>query len=195
MYNHQDLEFFYLGSEEEWTMERVTHHGIGSRNEVGGHAAGAHAAGGHAAGGHAGKHAAHAARHHAKGNVLILEDFDAIRALMSEHFKRQGFDVDSSATLHGALALSRDRAPNVLFIDYDLSTENPYNAIQQLRMVLPNTIIVLIGGPLTQPDQDRALRAGASRIMEKGYDLTGMDQIVATQTTAPNYNFATAANA
>jgi CheY-like chemotaxis protein len=176
MYNHQDLEFFYLGSEEEWTMERVTHHGIGSRNEVGARAS-----------------AASARAIRPKASVLILEDFDAIRALMSEHFKRQGFDVDSSATLHGALALSRDHAPNVLFIDYDLSSENPYNAIQQLRMSLPNTTIVLIGGPLSQTDQDRALRAGASRIMEKGYDLAGMDQIASTP--LPNYSIPHVANA
>jgi CheY-like chemotaxis protein len=182
MYYHKDLEFFYLGSEEEWTMERVTHHSIGTRSEIGAHAA------------HSSTHAsAHA--HKAKASVLILEDFDAIRALMSEHFKRQGFDVDSSATLHGALALSRDHAPNVLFIDYDLSSENPYNAIQQLRMSLPNTTIVLIGGPLTQNDQDRALRAGASRIMEKGYDLSGMDQIASSPSIATTYNLSKVANA
>jgi CheY-like chemotaxis protein len=166
MYNHQDLEFFYLGSEEEWTMERVNHQSVGGRNE-------------------AGPRSARIARAHAtKGNVLILEDFDAIRALLDAHFKKQGFDVDSSSTLHGALALSREHAPDVLFIDYDLSTENPYNAIQQLRMSLPYTTIVLIGGPLSQTDQDRALHAGASKIMEKGYDLTGMDQIAYTKTPA-----------
>jgi CheY-like chemotaxis protein len=190
MYNHQDLEFFYLGSEEEWTMERVTHHGIGTKSDFGGHAA-AHASA------HAAAHASSSAATHArkaKASVLILEDFDAIRALMSEHFKRQGFDVDSSATLNGALALSRDHAPNVLFIDYDLSSENPYNAIQQLHMSLPNTTIVLIGGPLTQTDQERALRAGASRIMEKGYDLSGMDQIASSPSTV-TYNLPKVANA
>ena len=175
MYNHQDLEFFYLGGQEDWTMERTGHHGIGSRNEVGARAS-----------------AASLRALRPKASVLILEDFDAIRALMSEHFKKQGFDVDSSSTLHGALVLSREHVPNVLFIDYDLSTENPYSAIQQLHTALPNTTIVLIGGPLSQNDQDRALRAGASRIMEKGYDLAGMDQIASSPLT---YTISHVANA
>jgi CheY-like chemotaxis protein len=150
MYDHQDLEFFYLGSEEEWTMEKVT-------------------------------------PHRAKGNVLILEDFDAIRALLAEQFKRQGYDVDSSATLHGALALAHDREPNVLYVDYNLSSENPFNAIQQLRLALPNTTIVLIAGPLSANDQERAFNSGASRIMQKDYNLAGMGQIEPMPTTALTY--------
>lgn len=171
MYNHQDLEFFYLGSEENWTMERITHHGMGSRDN-------------------STQSGVRASSLRTKGKVLILEDFDSIRALLSEHFKRQGFEVDSSATLGGALVLSREDTPNVLFIDYDLTGENPYTAIQQLHTALPNTTIVLIGGPLSATDQDRALRAGATRIMEKGYDLSNMDQIA--NTALPSYQIANA---
>jgi DNA-binding NtrC family response regulator len=122
---------------------------------------------------------------------LILEDFDGIRALLSSHFKRQGYDVESAATLRGALALAVEDRPNVLFVDYDLSAENPYTTIQVLHAALPESTIVLMGGPITTSDQERAHQAGANRIMEKGYDLTAMDEIVTQANT--HSAFATAA--
>src|SRR5579885_1337067 len=139
MYDHQDLEYFFLGGEENWIMEPLTHY---SSN------------------GYRFNHIAE----HVKGTVLILEDFDGIRALLSSHFKRQGYDVESAATLRGALSLSLENTPAVLFIDYDLSAENPYNAIQVLHGALPESRIVLIGGPLSALDKERALHAGASKI-------------------------------
>ena len=120
--------------------------------------------------------------------VLILEDFDAIRALLSDHFKHRGYEVFSSATLAGALAMTNELArtngapPDILFIDYDLTDEDPFIAIHELRTSLPHSTIVMMGGPSAPQDQDRALRAGASWIMEKAYDLASIDQIACGET-------------
>lgn len=117
-----------------------------------------------------------------KSKVLILEDFDEIRALLSQHFVRQGYEVYSSATLDGALSMSKDRAPDVLFIDYDLASENPFDATRQLHAALPQSRIVLMGGPGTEDEHQRAIHAGASSIMDKAYDLTGMDNLISHTT-------------
>lgn len=173
MYNHQDLEYFYLGSEDNWIVEPATYQPSGAyaTAPTNGHSSALASA-------QALARAASLAQH--KNRVLILEDFDAIRAMLSDHFKRQGFDVQSAATLAGALAMSREKAPNVLFVDYDLSSEDPYRVIEQLRTSFPSCTIVLMGGPLSADDQTRAIHAGASSIMKKAYDLLAMDQLAAT---------------
>src|SRR5665811_1534349 len=51
--------------------------------------------------------------------MLILEDFDEIRAFLSRHFTQQGYDVFSSATLRDAIAIAWEEAPHIIIVDYD----------------------------------------------------------------------------
>jgi len=110
--------------------------------------------------------------------VLILEDFDSIRAYLKNHFKMQGYDVCSAATIRDALEMAEEEYPQVIIIDYDLSGEDAYEAIRRLRAILPLSYIVLMGGPDTATIEDNAKRSGASRVLAKAYELGELDDAV-----------------
>ncbi len=110
--------------------------------------------------------------------VLILEDFDSIRAYLKNHFKMQGYDVCSAATILDALEMAEEEYPQVVIIDYDLSGEDAYEAIRRLRTILPLSYIVLMGGPDTAKIEESAKRSGASRVLAKAYELGELDGAV-----------------
>ncbi len=112
--------------------------------------------------------------------LLILEDFDEIRAFLVRHFDKRGYEVYSSATLRDALVIAWEEMPRVILIDYDLRGETAMHAIQRLHEALPESYIVLIGGPQTQELTDRAILAGANKVLSKSYAISEMDYIVSS---------------
>ncbi len=162
MDSHQALESFYLGSEEDWPMAQTTRDIRSFRN--------------HKIHDRSVENRDHS--YTSKGTLLILEDFDAIRAYLSEHFRSHGYQVYSASALGDALAVAREEDPEVVAIDYDLGTENAYQAIEHLRSALPGSYIVLMGGPGTHEIEERAKQAGASRVLGKAYHLAELDTIV-----------------
>ena len=171
MHLHQELEGFYLGTRDNrsYPMEVNTMKEIGHSNGL---------LNGHTTR-RAAKHTAFAKQESLPRFVLlILEDFDEIRAFLARHFSHYGYDVFSSATLRDALAIAWEEEPQVIIIDYDLAGERSLHAIERLHDAKPNSYIVLIGGPGTEDVEERALAAGATRVLSKAYAIAEMDQIV-----------------
>ncbi len=110
--------------------------------------------------------------------LLILEDFDEIRAFLVRHYDQRGYEVYSSATLRDALVLAWEETPQVILIDHDISGETALHAIERLHLALPQSYIVLIGGPQTQEATERAILAGASMVLSNAYSISEMDYVV-----------------
>ena len=110
--------------------------------------------------------------------LLILEDFDEIRAFLVRHFDQKGYDVFSASTLRDALVIAWEETPQVILIDYELSNETALHALERLHVALPQSYIVLIGGPQTREVTERAILAGASKVLSKTYAISEMDYIV-----------------
>lgn len=115
---------------------------------------------------------------HQKGTLLILEDYDAIRAFYSSHFEQRGYEVFSAVRLPDAVDLAEIEAPTVIIIDFDLSSETAENAVMRLHRHSPKSEIIVLGG-LDKPDINKRLKAaGAIKHLSKAYDLTTVDQIL-----------------
>jgi DNA-binding response OmpR family regulator len=122
----------------------------------------------------------------ARSALLIIEDFDEIRALLARRFTKHGFDVFSSATVRDALTIAREEAPQVIVIDYDLSPipfeggtgEMACHAIRRLRETLPKSHILLMGGPDTVEFKEQTQLEGASKVLTKEFKESEIDKIV-----------------
>jgi DNA-binding response OmpR family regulator len=110
--------------------------------------------------------------------VLILEDFDAIRAWTSHHLEQKGYDVYSAATLHDAIQIAKEAEPQLVLIDYDMSGEDAIWAVGQLRGLAPHAFILVLGGPGTTSVEHHAIEAGASQVLAHAYDVQLLDEIL-----------------
>lgn len=110
--------------------------------------------------------------------VLIVEDYDAIRAYMARHFEREGFRVYSASNASNALALADTVLPQIVVVDYDLSHEDALTAVSQLRATLPGSIIMVYGGVESNEFHERVKACGADDVLTTGYDLESLDRLI-----------------
>src|SRR5581483_2022349 len=110
--------------------------------------------------------------------MLILEDFDEIRAFLARHFTQNGYEVFSSSTLRDALALAWEEVPQIIIVDYDLAGERAIHAVERLHTAMPQSDIVLIGGPGTTDVEENATLAGATTVLPKAYAITERDHVI-----------------
>ena len=123
--------------------------------------------------------------------LMIVEDFDSIRALLAHHFQGHGYGVCSAATVRDALAIAGDEHPRVIIVDYDMLGEDATKAVTKLRGALPTSYIVLMGGPGTADVEFRAKSAGASTVLAKAYRISELDRIVDAASTHDRSTLAT----
>jgi DNA-binding response OmpR family regulator len=122
--------------------------------------------------------------------LLILENFDSIRAQLTKHFTSAGYDLFSSATLSDALELACENVPDVVIIDYTLRGGGALAAIERLRHCLPHSYIVLIA-PEDADIHAKAFRAGASKVIPKTNRITELEDIAAPRCVYPRKRMTT----
>jgi DNA-binding response OmpR family regulator len=110
--------------------------------------------------------------------MLLVEDYDAIRAFMAKHFEQEGFTVYSASTPRDAQIIARTFNPLIVVVDYGLSHANALDAIRDLRQALPRSIIFLSGGVDTHALHEQAKLYGATDLLSNGHDLTTLDRAI-----------------
>jgi DNA-binding response OmpR family regulator len=110
--------------------------------------------------------------------ILLLEDFDAIRAFLARHYEREGFTVYSASTPQDAKIIARTINPLIAIVDSSLSNANSLDALRDLRQILPHSIIILSGGVESATLQETAKVCGASEVLSHGYDLSRLDRMI-----------------
>ncbi len=110
--------------------------------------------------------------------LLILEDFDEIRASLAQHFERTGYRVYSAARIEDAVAISQGMLPTIILVDHDLMYERWQFAVKTLRTQMPGSKIIVLGGVDSAALSDEALSNGASEVFPGGYELEKLNAII-----------------
>jgi len=111
--------------------------------------------------------------------VLIVDDDDAVRAMMSATLERKGFNVIAAANVADALKLITTQDFNVLITD--LHMPNPgdgFTVISAMRHSQPNALTLLVSG---YPDVQSAMAAillEADEIIVKPFEAGKLAELV-----------------
>ncbi len=110
--------------------------------------------------------------------LLIIEDFDEIRAMLSRHFVRFGYSVLSASTFQGAVDIAANNLPNAIIVDYQLSGESVIEAIVKFRERIPDCYILLVGCPGSAQNITLALELNISLERSRRFGMSEIDQIL-----------------
>ena len=109
--------------------------------------------------------------------VLICDDVEAIRALLSEAIgRRAGLQVVGEASDgHEAVSAAKRLQPHVILLDLSMPRLSGLDALPELRQVAPAAQVIVLSGFTSSLVAAQALALGAARFIEKG---AGVDEIL-----------------
>ena len=84
-------------------------------------------------------------------HILAIDDELPILELLQEYLKAQGYRVSTSSNAHEAKRIVEAEAPDLIITDLQLEDTDGLQLIEQLRILLPKTPVILLTGVLFDP--------------------------------------------
>ncbi|MBI4262792.1 MAG: response regulator [Acidobacteria bacterium] len=112
--------------------------------------------------------------------VLVVEDEALIRWSIAETLAHRGHTVMEAATASTAVqALAGTKDPiDVVLLDYRLPDSNDLSLLEDVRRLRPQSAVVLMTAYGTPEVTRGALERGAYRVVNKPFDMHGLDSLV-----------------
>lgn len=105
------------------------------------------------------------------GNILVVDDDEAIRLVISEALRREGHQVRTAASVaEQALALS-EYDPDILITDVILPDGNGLDRIPEILAKRPGLPVIVLSAQNTLSTAVRATEQGAFEYLPKPFDL------------------------
>jgi DNA-binding NtrC family response regulator len=99
--------------------------------------------------------------------VLIVDDEAAMRVALEANFRRRGWQVETAEDVRDALAKFRAAPSMVVVTDMRMPDGDGLQVMQGVRMLLPETAVILLTAYGSVPDAVLAIREGACDYLQK----------------------------
>jgi two-component system nitrogen regulation response regulator GlnG len=105
------------------------------------------------------------------GRILLVDDDEAIRTVVSEALRRDGHEVAAAASIAEQAILLENFAPNVLITDVILPDGNGLDAVPAILARWPDMPVIVLSAQNTLSTAVRATEQGAFEYLPKPFDL------------------------
>ena len=102
--------------------------------------------------------------------LLVVDDEEGIRRVLTQLFDYEGHEVRSAASGPEAIAIFNEFFPDLTFMDVKMARMDGLEALSQIREVDPHALVVMISGHGTIETAVEATRRGAYDFLEKPLD-------------------------
>ena len=120
------------------------------------------------------------------GRVLVLEDDDSLRLVISKALSRAGFDVRATASPQTAVDRMAAGEADALVADVLLGRENFLERLNEIVSVRPGAPVVVISAQTTAATAIRAAKGGAFEYLPKPFDLNELVDLLSRALKAPD---------
>jgi DNA-binding NtrC family response regulator len=104
------------------------------------------------------------------GNILLIDDEEQLRKLLSRIISLEGFTVDQAGTLKAAWAQLAQKEPDIVLCDVKLPDGDGVRFVKELKEKHPLIEIILLTAFGNIPDGVQAIKNGAFDYITKGND-------------------------
>ena len=105
-------------------------------------------------------------------SVLVIDDDEGVRELLSEYLTGSGYDVRSAADTATGLRHVMSSAPDIILLDIELPGLNGVKALPAFQALAPGTSIVMVSGTADADLAAQALAHGAFDYVTKPIDFS-----------------------
>jgi DNA-binding NtrC family response regulator len=104
------------------------------------------------------------------GNILLIDDEEQLRKLLSRIISLEGFTVDQAGTLKAGWAQLAQKEPDIVLCDVKLPDGDGVRFVKELKEKYPLIEIILLTAFGNIPDGVQAIKNGAFDYITKGND-------------------------
>jgi DNA-binding NtrC family response regulator len=104
------------------------------------------------------------------GNILLIDDEEQLRKLLSRIISLEGFTVEQAGTLKAAWTTLAQKEPDIVLCDVKLPDGDGVGFVKELKAKYPLVEIILLTAFGNIPDGVQAIKNGAFDYITKGND-------------------------
>ncbi len=110
--------------------------------------------------------------------ILVADDEESIRWVLSKALQKQGFTVDLAEDGLQAQALARQNSYDLAVLDIKMPGIHGLELLEQFRTDYPAMLVVIMTAEATMEHAVSAMKHGAYDYLTKPFDLTALDAII-----------------
>lgn len=114
-----------------------------------------------------------------RASVLVIDDDDDIRELLSDYLVAHGYAVRVAADAASGLARIGERAPEIVLIDVDMPGLTGVDALPQIVALAPHAAVIMVSGAADTEVATRTRALGAMGYVMKPFDFSVLSETVA----------------
>ena len=111
-------------------------------------------------------------------HILVADDEESIRWVLSKALKKQGFNVDLAEDGSQAKNLAEKNHYDLAILDIKMPGIQGLDLLKQFRTDYPGTLIIIMTAEATMEHAIAAMKHGAYDYLTKPFDLTTLDAII-----------------
>jgi len=103
-----------------------------------------------------------------RGRILVVDDEDDVRALLTAYLQIEGYEVAQAATAQAAYAAVAESPPDLVLLDVMLSPDSGLEVLSRLRST-SEVAVILLTGKGSESDRVVGLKLGADDYVVKPF--------------------------
>ena len=110
--------------------------------------------------------------------ILVADDEESIRWVLSKALKKQGYDVETAENGIQARDMVQRRCYDLAILDIKMPGMSGLDILKFIRDEHPQTLVVIMTAEATMEHAVTAMKNGAYDYLTKPFDLTALDAII-----------------
>ena len=120
----------------------------------------------------------------ALNRILVADDEESMRWVLSKALKRKGFEVDLAPDGRQALELVKDNCYDLAILDIKMPGINGLDLLDKIRELKSDLLVVIMTAEASMKNAVEAMKRGAYDYITKPFDLDVIDAIIEKVTRA-----------
>lgn len=112
------------------------------------------------------------------GRILIVDDEQSVREVLSEYFTEQGYAVETASDGEEALAHVQRSTPDLVLLDVRMPGIDGVETLRRLRGIAPNVAVIMVTANEDVALARDTLKLGALDYVAKPFDFVYLERAI-----------------
>jgi len=112
------------------------------------------------------------------GRILIVDDEQSVRELLSEYFTEQGYSVENAGGGEEALALVQRSTPDLVLLDVRMPGIDGVETLRRIREIAPDVSVIMVTANEDVALARETLKLGALDYVAKPFDFVYLERAI-----------------